>query len=58
LRLPPTFEANKAMEILKKLVEKDPPYGAEVSFTSGFNGDGWNAPNTETYLDDCLERAS
>jgi len=31
---------------------------SEISFTSGFNGDGWNAPNTEPYLDDCLERAS
>jgi len=46
------------MKELKKICEENPPYGAEVTFTSGMAGSGWNAPINEHYLEDCLDRAS
>ena len=43
LRLPPTFEHNKALETLKHLLESNPPYGAHVSVTEVSAGNGWSA---------------
>jgi acetylornithine deacetylase/succinyl-diaminopimelate desuccinylase-like protein len=58
LRLPPTKNANEAVEKLKTLLESDPPYGAKVRFTYDTPGSGWNAPAMEKWLDDAVERAS
>ena len=43
VRLPPTADANAAGVALKALLEKDPPYGAKVSFTydKAGAGPGW-----------------
>ena len=58
LRLPPTLDPDQAVITLKKLVEENPPYGAEITFVGGHGGSGWNAPLNEPYLDDILNRSS
>jgi acetylornithine deacetylase/succinyl-diaminopimelate desuccinylase-like protein len=58
LRLPPTLEADKASACLKHLLEKDPPYGAEVTFKLEQATAGWNAPQVAPWLAACLEEAS
>ncbi|MBM4201704.1 MAG: M20/M25/M40 family metallo-hydrolase, partial [Gammaproteobacteria bacterium] len=44
LRLPPTLSAAQASADLKRLLEQDPPEGAQVRFTPEQAADGWNAP--------------
>lgn len=44
LRLPPTMDAKPAAEKLKAFIEKEPPYGAKVTFDIGGADSGWNAP--------------
>src|SRR4029079_10880190 len=51
LRLPPTVKADTAAAALKTLLEKDPPYGAKVSFEYGQAATGWNAPSTAYWLE-------
>ena len=58
LRLPPTCDANRAAQNLKALLEKDPPYGARVTYTVEAPGNGWAAPPTAPWLLDSAERAS
>jgi acetylornithine deacetylase/succinyl-diaminopimelate desuccinylase-like protein len=56
-RLPPTVDANMAMQAIKSELERDPPSGARVSF-HGDGAIGWNAPRLSPWLADALERAS
>jgi acetylornithine deacetylase/succinyl-diaminopimelate desuccinylase-like protein len=58
LRLPPTADPTPAAETLKDLLERDPPYGATVSFSPEGVGAGWNAPPLAPWLADSIERAS
>jgi acetylornithine deacetylase/succinyl-diaminopimelate desuccinylase-like protein len=58
LRLPPTCDADRAAKTLKELFEKDPPYGAKVTYTVEAPGNGWAAPATVPWLLDAAERAS
>ncbi|HTQ78047.1 MAG TPA: M20/M25/M40 family metallo-hydrolase [Burkholderiales bacterium] len=58
LRLPPTVDGGKAAKHLKRLLEKDPPYGARVRFEPGQAATGWHAPATAPWLEDVLDRAS
>ncbi|MBX3692784.1 M20 family metallopeptidase [Dokdonella sp.] len=58
LRLPPTADAIKAGEFLKNLLEKDPPYGARVSFQLEKAGSGWNAPALAPWLEQSVDEAS
>ena len=58
LRLPPTADAEAATAVLKQLFEKDPPYGARVTFESEQCASGWNAPALEPWLEESLKRAS
>src|SRR5438874_10576319 len=44
LRLPPTLDAEAAGNTLKKLLEDDPPNGAQISFAPQAASAGWNAP--------------
>src|SRR6516162_6870601 len=45
LRLPPGLDAAKAADIVRTLLEKDPPYGARVVFDPESNAVGWHAPS-------------
>jgi acetylornithine deacetylase/succinyl-diaminopimelate desuccinylase-like protein len=58
LRLPPTADANAATKALKQLFEKEPPYGAKVTFEAEQCASGWNAPPLEQWLEDSLKNAS
>ena len=57
-RLPPPADAKAATALLKQLFEKDPPYGAKVTFASEQCASGWNAPALEPWLEESLKRAS
>jgi acetylornithine deacetylase/succinyl-diaminopimelate desuccinylase-like protein len=57
LRVPPTCDAPRAASALKALLEKDPPYGAKVTYT-GRGSSGWDAPPTQPWLLDAADRAS
>ena len=58
LRLPPTCAPGPAMRTLKRLLEDDPPYGAQVSFTPEWDAPGWHAPPLEGWLEEAVEQAS
>ncbi|HTO40566.1 MAG TPA: M20/M25/M40 family metallo-hydrolase [Rhizomicrobium sp.] len=58
MRLPPTCNADAATQSLKRVLETDPPYGAEVVFTAEGGQGGWNAPMLEPWLEQAVSRAS
>ena len=58
LRVPPTLDAAAALPRVKALLEKDPPYGAKVTFTPAGANAGWNAPPLAPWLEEALEDAS
>ncbi|HEX3481474.1 MAG TPA: M20 family metallopeptidase [Kofleriaceae bacterium] len=58
IRIPPRVDPDAAARAVKQLLEKDPPYGARVSFEiSGANA-GWDAPEMAPWLDKALDAAS
>ncbi|HEY8950171.1 MAG TPA: M20 family metallopeptidase [Rhizomicrobium sp.] len=57
-RLPPTANADKATDLIKKTLESDPPYGAEVEFDAEHGQSGWEAPKLATWLEKSVETAS
>jgi acetylornithine deacetylase/succinyl-diaminopimelate desuccinylase-like protein len=57
LRLPPTVDPVRAQEAVRRVLEQDPPYGAQVSFESG-SMRGWNAPAFEPWLEQSITSAS
>jgi len=58
MRVPPTVDPQLAAKKLKKVLEKDPPYGAKVHFEADKASEGWNAPELASWLEDSLARAS
>ncbi|MBB5883338.1 M20/M25/M40 family metallo-hydrolase [Xanthomonas sp. LMG 8992] len=58
LRLPPTLDGKRAGELLKEVLLRDPPYGAEVSLALEKSSSGWNAPAQSPWLNDAIEAAS
>ncbi|UGB46654.1 M20 family metallopeptidase [Frateuria edaphi] len=58
LRVPPTLNGAKAGKFLKELLEKDPPYGAKVTFKLEKDGSGWNAPQLSAWLEKAVAEAS
>ena len=58
LRLPPTIDAVKASEVMKRVLEADPPAGASVSFDIAESATGWNAPPTAAWLSRAIDEAS
>ncbi|HXE65597.1 MAG TPA: M20 family metallopeptidase [Rhodanobacteraceae bacterium] len=58
LRVPPTANGSKAGDFVKRLLEKDPPYGAKVTFRLEKDGSGWNAPKLSDWLDGAVSQAS
>lgn len=57
LRLPPTLEPNAAGELVKALLERDPPNGARVEFKLEKAGTGWNAPALAPWLATSVDEA-
>ena len=58
LRTPPTCDASAAVKMLKRALEADPPYGAEVSFEALAGQSGWNAPSLTPWLETSLAASS
>ncbi len=58
LRLPPTLDGAVAAGALQRLLEEEPPYGAQVSFDAKDAATGWNAPALAPWLARSLARAS
>jgi len=58
LRVPPTLDAEQAKAALKGTLEKNPPYGATVTFEGPHADDGWNAPTLAPWLERSLNKAS
>ena len=58
LRLPPTCEAEPARLAVKKSLEQDAPYGAEILFDAPRGETGWNAPALSPWLAKALDKAS
>jgi acetylornithine deacetylase/succinyl-diaminopimelate desuccinylase-like protein len=58
LRLPPTCDAARATQAVREALEREPPYGAQVSFEAGSGTGGWNAPVFAPWLEESITRAS
>ncbi len=58
LRVPPTLDAKRGGEFVKRLLENDPPYGAKVSFELEKAGSGWEAPALAPWLEHSVDAAS
>eukprot|EP01113_Clastostelium_recurvatum_P012185 TRINITY_DN1629_c0_g1_i1.p1 TRINITY_DN1629_c0_g1~~TRINITY_DN1629_c0_g1_i1.p1 ORF type:complete len:472 (-),score=146.28 TRINITY_DN1629_c0_g1_i1:257-1672(-) len=58
IRLPPTLSAAEAGKRLKAILEKDPPYGAQVSFNPDKTGDGWESPALHPWIEKAIGEAS
>lgn len=58
IRVPPTGDAEVVTKKLKKLLEKDPPYGAKVRFEPEKGASGWHAPELAPWLEKSVAKAS
>ncbi|HEY5971453.1 MAG TPA: M20 family metallopeptidase, partial [Pseudoxanthomonas sp.] len=58
LRLPPTLDGKRGGEILKELLLRDPPYGAQVELALEKASSGWNAPALSPWLSGAIDAAS
>lgn len=58
LRLPPTCDPVRAERSVKDVLERDPPYGAQVHFSPGTPTAGWNAPSFAPWLEKSIDAAS
>lgn len=58
IRLPPTVDPKRAAAALKDTLERDPPYGAKVTFTVASSMGGWNAPSNAPWLEAAAQEAS
>lgn len=58
VRLPPTTDATRATAALKAELQRDPPYGAGVTFDPGPAMAGWNAPTFAPWLENSMQKAS
>jgi acetylornithine deacetylase/succinyl-diaminopimelate desuccinylase-like protein len=58
LRLPPTCDAARAERVVREVLEREPPYGAQVSFEDLSATGGWNAPAFAPWLEESIAQAS
>ena len=58
MRLPPTVDAERAAKAMQRALESNPPYSANVSFTTDGGATGWNAPPTAPWLKRLLQDSS
>lgn len=58
LRIPPTVDGAEAAAEVKRLVEENTPYNAQVSFAADSAATGWNAPAFAPWLTVALDAAS
>ena len=58
LRIPPLVDGRQATLELKRILETDPPQGANVSFEPDQGASGWSAPATAPWLAQAVNDAS
>lgn len=58
VRLPPTCDAQRAVQAVRAALTRDPPHGAEVRFDADAASAGWNAPPFAPWLERALQEAS
>ncbi|HET9932568.1 MAG TPA: M20/M25/M40 family metallo-hydrolase, partial [Polyangiaceae bacterium] len=58
IRIPPGVDPARAAQAVKSTLERDPPYGAKVSFRDVSSSAGWDAPALAPWLARCLEESS
>ncbi|MEX0958826.1 MAG: M20 family metallopeptidase [Burkholderiales bacterium] len=58
LRIPPLIDGKRATGDLKRILEADPPYGADVTFEPDQGASGWHAPATAPWLKAAVDAAS
>jgi acetylornithine deacetylase/succinyl-diaminopimelate desuccinylase-like protein len=58
IRLPPVADGERASAAVKHALERDPPYGAQISYREEKASSGWNAPATKPWLLRTLDAAS
>ena len=58
LRLPPTLDGKQAGQLLKDVLLRDPPYGAEITLELEKSSSGWNAPAQAPWLTQAIDDAS
>ena len=58
MRIPPRLDPEKATQALKAALEKDPPYGAKVTFDGEKSSTGWDAPAIAPWLEKSVAAAS
>jgi len=57
-RIPPGVKAEEVQVIVKEILEKDPPYGAEVTYHATEPADGFHAPPLHEGVAKALNGAS
>ena len=58
MRLAPTCDAQKALALVKKTLETNPPFHAKIVFDAKEAATGWNAPAENPWLTTAAARAS
>lgn len=58
IRIPPRVDPEAASRAVRAAVERDPPYGAKITFTPRGANAGWDAPPVSPWLEEALDRAS
>ncbi len=58
MRVPPTCDITKANSALKKILEENPPFHAQISYSANEVGAGWNAPELANWLEKANNHAS
>ena len=58
MRIPPMVDPKKAVDAIEKVLEDDIPYGASVELEFEEAAEGWNAPESKTWLLGAIEKAS
>ena len=58
MRIPPTVDAEVAAQAMKGELERNPPYGAHVTFNPDQKMSGWNAPSLASGLAKSVNHAS
>ncbi len=57
-RIPPGVDSESVLATAKEILEANPPYGAEISFTSDSCADGFHAPPLEGKVNKAIHEAS
>ena len=58
VRIPPRLDPDRATQLVKEVVERDPPSGAKITFTGEKASTGWDAPPTAPWLAKAMDAAS